>query len=173
MSYTVEPILGLRITTPGSSDGDYATNIEFNHSLIATLFGAPVPWPTAPAISSDGTAPTIVQASAGLVSKVGRLVDCAGVIGVTSRIGGTGYATVSLPYPAANIIEPYPGIAMFQINGFSPGVSGANNILIRPTPGLASGRIISSNCSTSADEVIGNIPAGMLFRFSGRYWANA
>lgn len=171
MSYTVEPILGLRITTPGSSDGDYATNIEFNHALIAGIFGAPVAWPTAPAIGWDGAAPTITQAGTGFFSKQGHLVDVAGSIGVYTRSGGSGNSLVSLPFVAANIGGLYPGIPLFQVTGFSgtppPG------LFIRPTPGQAYGRIISSDGATAQDLPITSIPPGLTFRFSGRYWADA
>ncbi len=172
MSYTIDPILGLRLTTVGSTDGDWATDIEYNNVLIAGIFGPPVSWASAPAISSDGTAPVITQGGTGFVSKLGRLVKISGSISVYTRSGGSGNALVSLPFVAANIGGLYPGIPLFQVSGFTPSVSSCCGLFLRPTPGQASAHIISSNGGTAVDEPITNIPAGMVFRFSGDYWSD-
>lgn len=172
MSYTVEPILGLRETVPGSMDGDSATNIEYNWTQIAAMFGAPVAWPVPPAISADGAAPAITQGGTGFLSKRGRLVKVCGGISVYTRTGGSGNALVSLPFVAANIAGLYPGIPLFQVTGFTPSVANCCGLFLRPTPGQASAHIISSNGMTAADEQITNIPPGMVFRFDGEYWAD-
>lgn len=173
MSFTLSPNLGLRESLPGSIDGDSATNIEFNHALLDALFGPPVPWPVAPAISSDGAAPIISQGGTGFLAKQGRLVDVCLAISVYSRSGGSGNALVSMPFVAANIGGLYPGIPLFQVSGFTPGVSNPCGLFLRPTPGQASAHIISSNGVSAVDEQITNIPTGMVFRASGRYWADA
>lgn len=173
MPDSIETILGLRLNTPSPLNMAWPDDAEFNWSRIAGLFDIPTAW-HAPGcfLSGETTDAAWVQSSLAWQARMGRLVLLMGTLGVTSRIGGSGYVNMSIPYTAANVGQMYPKIELFQVSNFTPSIPNCGSLVFRPKPGTKKAHLISSNWATSADESVTNIGANFGFRFQGFYWTD-
>lgn len=179
MSFDLTTWLGLKLPADGDFDQDWAQLFREAFQDMDGLFAFPQPWATPPVITGANNGPSQpvigYGVQQGFVLKRGRETIIDGIVSIGSISGvlnnSTNYLEISLPFKAAVVPQLYPLIQIAQLTGYTPSLSGVNNLSLRVNQGTSTMHLIASNGASAIDELMTAIAAGFSFRFSGRYWS--